>query len=490
MIKDKNFKTEIEKQNDIRKDFLETIKNLIDNNIDTINQYISENKYDNNIELDKLLTIEDIIKTTKNINIDNKSDIKMYMNEFGFTTFEVLIIKKNKKYIGNIIVIALGVLELCAGAALLMFSTNPYFFKIARYLIREGIKDIVKGVAVSIKAEEINLKNYAIEKGVSLACFSLELIIGKVPDNIGNTFKEKFLGVIKTESINMAKTYGKRYLANQIVKKLINKMSGKMKEFLISPLMDMMRLNGENIDNFIYYDIINDSDEYKQALLNQCDNILDNLDNLIDFIGPIIEAAKILKNEKEEKLAKFLEYLSNFDFKGLIDISKNIYELIKNTKVEVKTNNDLSTLVKSLDDSLSNEEVDNICKELIECGVINKKGEFNSKSIGIKGFKQCFSINVDEKYSKYECNNKEISEDLEKRIDFLALKVSSLALENKKKEIKDEIYERMETFVQSIIERILDIIEDKISEKFEQLWNKYKNNQSPIPNPHFSYYFD
>ena len=29
---------------------------------------------------------------------------------------------------------------------------------------------------------------------------------------------------------------------------------------------------------------------------NQCDNIIDNLDNLIDFIGPIIKTAKVLKN--------------------------------------------------------------------------------------------------------------------------------------------------------------------------------------------------
>ena len=35
-----------------------------------------------------------------------------------------------------------------------------------------------------------------------------------------------------------------------------------MKEYLINPLMDMMKLNGQNIDNSIYYDIINDSDEY------------------------------------------------------------------------------------------------------------------------------------------------------------------------------------------------------------------------------------
>ena len=477
LIKDKNFKTEIEKQNDTRKNFLEAIKFHIDCNIDTINTFIKEDKSDNTIELEKLLTIEDIIKASKNININVKSDIKIYMNEFGFITFEKLIIKKNKTYIGNLIISALGIIEFCVGAALLMFSSNPYFFKIANYLIREGIKDCIKGVYACIKGEEINLKSYAIEKGISVTCFALELAIGKAQDNIGNTFKDKFLGVVKNECVNMAKTYGKRYVANQIVKKLISKMSGKIKDYLINPLMNMMNLNGQNIDIYIYYDILHDSDKYKEAIINQCDNILDNLDNLIDFIGPIIEIAKILINEKDEKISKFLEYMTNFDFKSLIEVSKNIHDLIKNTKVEVKTNNNLSTLVKSLDESLTKEEIDNICKELIETGVINEKGEFNSKFIGIKDFKQCFPIKIDEEYSKYNYIKREISDDLEKKIDFLALKVSKLALENKKKEIKDEIYERLETFTQSLVERILDLIEDKISEKFQQLWDKYKKKK-------------
>ena len=89
------------------------------------------------------------------------------MNEFGFTTFEKLIIKNNKTYIGNFILCALGVLEFLAGTVILMYSVNPNFFKIARYLIREGVKDFAKSFMASVKGEEINLKSIAIEKGVS-----------------------------------------------------------------------------------------------------------------------------------------------------------------------------------------------------------------------------------------------------------------------------------------------------------------------------------
>jgi len=433
-IKDGNFKTEIEIQNENRKNFLETLKNLIDNNIETIQKYINENKTDNTIETDKLLSIEDIIKTTTSISLDFKTDIKSYMNEFGFITFEVLIIKKRKFYIGNLIIIALGILEFALGAALLAYSSNPKIFQIACYFIREGIKDVIKGVKACIDGEEINLKNYAIEKGISLVGFALELVIGKTT-TIGNTFKEKFITAIKGQCISLAKNYGNRYLANKIVKKLIHKMSGKIKGWLISPLMDLIKLNDENIDKYIQYDIINNSDEFQGELIKQCENILDQSDYLIDFIGPIIEVIKIFNNkeEKGKRLTNFLEYMSNFDYKGLSNFAQNIYNSIKNTKLETKSDTNLSTLIKNLNSSYTDEDIDNICIELIECGAINKKGEFNKKFIQLKEFEQYFNPKIDEKYLKYAYNkNRKISENLEKKIELIAMKVSKLVVEKKK----------------------------------------------------------
>ena len=220
-LKDPNFKTEIEKQNEVIKIFLETIKQLIDDNIETIQKYIQENNKKNKIELSKLLTIEDIIKISNTLNLDDKSDIKLFMDEFGFQNFEVLIIKKNKTYIGNIIIISLGVLETCVGAVLLLYSSNPIIFKVARYLIREGIKDIIKGVKATVEGEELNLKSFALEKGVSLVGFALDLALGGTAD-IGNSVKDRVFNIVKEECVNLAKTYANKYLANKIVKKLIN----------------------------------------------------------------------------------------------------------------------------------------------------------------------------------------------------------------------------------------------------------------------------
>ena len=481
-IKDNNFKTEIEIQNENRKNFLEVLKTLIDENIETIQKYIDENSPKNSLETDKILTIEDIIKKTNTINIEFKKDIKLYMDEFGFNTFEILIIKKNKHYIGNIVIIALGVLEICAGAALLAYSANPYIFKLASFLIREGIKDIAKGVKACIEGEEINLKYYAIEKGISIACFAIELVVGKVPDKVAGTFKDKLVNVVKTECISLAKNYGNRYVANKIVKKLINKMSEKIKYFLISPIMDVIKFNGENIDKYIQYDILNDSDVYKNAILKQTEIVLDQLDNLIDFIGPIIEIIKILGNKGEEKvgkMTKFLEYMSTFDYRGLSQIINNILDSINNTVVDIKFDNSLSSIIKASNPSLTEEEIDNICKELIECGIINKDGKFNNKFITIKGFKQIFDLKIDDKYMEYEYKkDKQCTNELENNLNFIALKVSEAIFINKKKEIRDEIYSQLETFMESIIERILNFLEDKVNEQFEKLFKKYKDKKA------------
>ena len=441
-----------------------------------------QDKNGNKLKAVNINTIEDIIKKTNTINIEFKKDIKLYMDEFGFNTFEILIIKKNKHYIGNIIIIALGVLEICAGTALLAYSANPKIFQFASFLIREGIKDIIKGVKACIEGEEINLKYYAIEKGISIACFAIELAVGNVPSKITDTFENKFVNIVKTDCISLAKNYGNRYVANKIVKKIINKMSEKIKHYLISPIMDLIAFNGENIDKYIQYDIINDSDVYKNAILKQTEIVLDQLDNLIDFIGPIIEIIKILGNkgdEKAGKISEFLDYMSTFDYRGLFQITNNIIDSIKNTVVDIKFDNSLSSIIKASNPSLTEEEIDNICKELIECGIINKNGKFNNKFITIKGFKQILDLKIDDKYMEYEYKEDEqCSNELENNLNFIALKVSETMFNNKKKEIKDEIYSQLETFMESIIERILNLLEDKVNEQFEKLFKKYKDKKA------------
>ncbi len=112
----------------------------------------------------------------------------MYMNEFGFNNFEMLIIKKTKKYI---VVITLGLLEFCAGVVLLKFSANPLIFILARYLIRTGIKDVIKRVKATTECEEIDLQTFGIEKSVSITFFAINLVIEKKTP-IEDTFKKNY----------------------------------------------------------------------------------------------------------------------------------------------------------------------------------------------------------------------------------------------------------------------------------------------------------
>jgi len=84
------------------------------------------------------------------------------------------------------------------------FISNPKIFQLARFLIREGIRDIVKGVKATIEGEEISFKSYAIDKGIAITCFALELCVGKV-SNIEQNFRDKLLSVVKGECFNLAK---------------------------------------------------------------------------------------------------------------------------------------------------------------------------------------------------------------------------------------------------------------------------------------------
>ena len=479
-IKDKNFKTEIEKQNDSIKLFLEAFKNLIDENLEVIKKYIQENKKDSTLELGQLFTIEKIIKTGKNLDIKYVLEIKMFMNEFGFKTFELLIIVNTPKYIGNLIITTLGVLEVCVGSLLLIYSsTNPLTLKIAHYLIREGIKDIIKGVKATVQGEEINLKNYAVEKGSSLLGFALDLALGGAPTDIGNNIKDKIFHLVKDECTNLVKNYANDLIANQIVKKIINKLSEKLKSYLITPLMNNMYFKGDNIDKIIQYDIINNNDKYKEIILDNYDKILEQMDNLIDFLGPIIELRKSLKGkDSSEKLASFLDFLSKFDYQGLNTIKTNICDILKNSKIDVKPNNDLSTLIKSIDTSFTEKSINETCKEFIECGLINKNGELNKDMITIKGFKQKFKIKINDEYLKYEYNNKKnISNELKEKLNKIASKVDEIRINNKKKDIKEKMYNRLENFIQSLIKRVLELLEDKVSDKIEQLWKKYQKKK-------------
>jgi hypothetical protein len=228
-------------------------------------------------------------------------------------------------------------------------------FQLARFLIREGIKDVITGVKATINGEEISFKSYAIEKGISITCFALEYFTGNVT-NIDNNFRDKLLSVVKGECFNLAKRYGNNYVANKIVKNLIGKMSDKIKEYLITPLMDLITFKGENNDKFIQFDIINDSDVYRNEILKRTQIILDQTDNIIEFIGPLMDTIYMIKSDsKTEKFTKFLDFISTFDFKGLCSISDKIQEAIKSTEINVEINNNLSYLVKCANSDLNDE---------------------------------------------------------------------------------------------------------------------------------------
>ena len=176
--KDENFKTKIELQNESKKNFLEVLKCLIDKNIETVEKYISEYKKrpDDVIQTQDFLKIEKIVYDSEKVDNKYKEDIEIYMYEFGLETVEILVIRKEFHILSNLIVFAIGILEICAGTALFCLSKNPKVLQFAKFLIKEGVNDVIKSVKATLKGEEIDLKKYAIEKAMNLVSFFFNFI--------------------------------------------------------------------------------------------------------------------------------------------------------------------------------------------------------------------------------------------------------------------------------------------------------------------------
>ena len=222
----KDFKTKIEIQNENRKNFLEVLKSLINTNIETIEKYIGDFKENSTsiLETSEDLKIAQIIKRPKEINPDSEQDIEIYMEEFGFETFEILKIVTFPNFLSNLLVFALGILEICAGCIILKFAKSPKLIKLARFLIRQGVSDIYESVKATIDGKEINLKEWGKKKAVEILKFSFELVTGKGADKIIKSKKENiFLDVIKDEIKHAIKKYANTWLTEKIIRKIEKK---------------------------------------------------------------------------------------------------------------------------------------------------------------------------------------------------------------------------------------------------------------------------
>ena len=106
-------------------------------------------------------------------------------------------------------------------------------------------------------------------------------------------------------------------------------MRDKIKDYLITSLMDLITFKGENNDKFIQFDIINDSDVYRNEILKRTQIILDQTNNIIDFIGPLIDTIYMIKSDsKTEKFTKFLLLILK-DFVQILIKFKNLLKVLK-----------------------------------------------------------------------------------------------------------------------------------------------------------------
>lgn len=159
---------------------------------------------------------------------------------------------------------------------------------------------------------------------------------------------------------------------------------------------------------YIFHDIILNVDDFRASIMKQTNDIISNSENLFEFLGPLINFIKSIINGKNsifEKFNEFIKFLETFDFEGCFNCIKDIFNSIKGIKLSGKIEINLSILMTKSNEELSEIEIENICKELIECGVINKDGKINKNFIDDKAYKQAFKkIEIDKKFKNIEIN--------------------------------------------------------------------------------------
>jgi hypothetical protein len=209
--------------------------------------------------------------------------------------------------------------------------------------------------------------------------------------------------------------------------------------------------------------------------------------NLIEFIKNLADKNKV----GLEKFKAFLDFTKNFDFRGFHNCIVHCAEFIKNSKVKYEVNKDgdlflLSNILKDIDNNLTQEKIDNICKELIEYGAIKNTAflfgsnwEFNKKYIDDKDIKfpKILKLKVDDKYKKIKYKKEKEKEIIPYEtltyLNKITNRLSLKALNNKKQQIKDEAYKIIERHLSQNLKIILDYLMNKTCEKVENLIEKY-----------------
>ena len=433
-IKDNpNFKIKIELQNENKKNFLEALKSLIYENINTINKFIQEyeKRPDDKIETDKYLKVIEIMKNSEKVNIKYYQNIEIYMEEFGFETFEILVIRKETHLLSNLIVFAIGILEICAGTALFYLSKNPKVLELAKFLVTEGFNDVIESVKATLKGEEINLKEFATNKGLKILAFSVYLLTSGDTSQID--LKSTFLDISKNKVFSHLKEYGTSWAASKLMNMINEKFSEKIKDLLFG--LNKLKLED---NKYISYDIIVGENSFQSNLINKIKEIISDGENLMEFIEPIIQMIRKLSDENTGKTAKFTEFLdfiTYYNFEGCKNCLEDIIKKIKkiNNKIEIEIN--LSILISKSNKELNQEKIEAMIQEMIECGAIDlKEGIFTKNFILDNDYIQSFKFKIDNKFKKLKFDiNKKISNETLEFFNSFKIGFSEKALNNELK---------------------------------------------------------
>ena len=484
-------KDEISEDTDKKLKAIENLINKLENNKETIKQYLEKNQRNSEV----------ILKKCELFNITKSLDIINYLTDIGIPFYYETTFKKGKNWIGIISLFVIGACEIALGIALTHFMKNDFG------MLTEGIKDIGLGINCILGNEEFDWKELGKRKLMFVISLAVNNVVNfirlnlKLPFNlekpssikdtfklVGDKVKEDLTKKVINTGIGLSmKVFGKDFIVNVVAefKKYSKKLTiSFFKENIKESLINKKKY-GDTFEQMLTIEVISGKNDWTRILTEQLKIGCRILSKLIELITKqLIKIIKMLMNNKDDWKQILLDSFTNLTIEGL-DLFKdslgesldkiklgflNIFKKFADKKLPEGVKNGFLTLNDILDkaldigDSLKTKQLMNI---LVENDIIKENGIINGKLIFGGSYNQKNSTPIPiitDKFKKFVVNKTIGANNL---MEYLIQQINT-------------IVDELETLLKSKIDESVIILNDFMDKKLidinnyiDDLFNKY-----------------
>ena len=422
--------TKIGEQNTRKKQFLEAIIGLIDENIKTIEDYEKKDEEDKKIIVfvkgteKRVFDICEEKLKLKGKDSEEVKDLYKFSMEFGIDKYYLIRTMNQPSIWKYYVVFITGVVEVAVGSILCIQAVFSGSLKMAQcgiFLIRQGFNDIILAFDSAVKSKEIKMRSWLERKALDYGKFVLQMIIGP-------SVASPQVELVKMITKEIAKTVSQYAIKKSVeygYKKILSKGLEKFRKFAGNSIGEAIikRFSEKANDStkLIVIDNVINGNEcslFKEYLIAQTHEVCIYIrSSLKSFYDIAVKLSQI--------------NLSNFDFKYILFQIKELYPLIKQVCQDVKKfcerirseKKEFLAIKKNLENNYAAfdgtlrglialkytsyeedrlQKINSICVELLKYNVVKENGEFDKIQIYNKDLRQGYMLEINKEFKNVE----------------------------------------------------------------------------------------